>query len=458
MSSPLIVSVSGIRGIVGESLTPGIALAFAQALGSDCPAGATLALSRDNRPSGVMLGAAATAGLLSTGCRVLDLGVVPTPTVGVTVRDRRLAGGIQISASHNPAPWNGLKLFGPEGAVLAPAEGTRILNRFRSGSFRAGHMFRSQDLQLIPPGDPDSPSVVHRRLAVAQANTEAVRRRGFRVFVDANGGAGGPLARELLQDGLGCMVEGLGLHPADDFAHKPEPTEENLRHVTPLIAEKRCAVGFALDPDADRLAIIDEKGRYIGEELTLALALEYVLRQRPGPVVVNMSTSRVNEDIARKYGCSFHRSAVGEANVVQRMREVGAVIGGEGNGGVIDPRVGWVRDPFVGMALVLSLMAETDQPLSGLADALPHYVIQKDKYTVAAEQLPELYAAVQRSHPEATTNREDGLRLDWDDCWVHIRPSNTEPIVRVIAEAPTAERASGLCRELGESIARIGAA
>jgi phosphomannomutase len=293
---------------------------------------------------------------------------------------------------------------------------------------------------------------VHARLAVAQANVDAVRRKGYRVFVDANGGAGGPLARMLLQDGLGCMVEGLGLHPADEFAHTPEPTEENLRNVSPLVAERRCAVGFALDPDADRLAIIDEAGRYIGEELTLALALDYVLRRRRGPVVVNMSTSRVNEDLARRHGCAFHRSAVGEANVVQKMREVGAVLGGEGNGGVIDPRVGWVRDPFVAMALVLSLLAEEDRALSQLVDTLPRYVIQKDKHPVAPERLPELYETLQRRYPEAGTDRQDGLRLDWPDRWVHVRASNTEPVVRVIAEAPATEGARALCREVGEMV------
>jgi phosphomannomutase len=453
MAPPLIVSVSGIRGIVGESLTPEIVLAFAQALGTHCGQGATLALSRDNRPSGVMLGAAAAAGVLSSGCAVLDLDIVPTPTVGVTIRDRQLAGGIQISASHNPAPWNGLKLFGPDGAVLAPSEGAKIVELFRSKAFRQNASYRSQDLQHARNGtDARSPLLVHRRLAVAQANAEAVRRKGYRVFVDANGGAGGPLARELLQDGLGCIVEGLGLHPTDTFSHTPEPTSENLSEISPLVAQKRCAVGFALDPDADRLAILDETGRYIGEELTLALALEYVLRRQRGPVVVNMSTSRVNEDIARKHGCAFHRSAVGEANVVQKMRAVGAVIGGEGNGGVIDPRVGWVRDPFVGMALVLSLIAEEDRPLSAIVAELPQYVIQKDKYTVAADRLPALYSAMRRGYPEATAKQEDGLRLDWDNRWVHVRPSNTEPIVRVIAEAPDALAAGMMCREVGELI------
>ncbi len=451
MATPLIVSVSGIRGIVGESLTPDIVLAFAQALGTSLGAGSRVVLSRDNRPSGVMLGAAATAGLLSAGCSVLDLGVVPTPTVGVTIRDRQCAGGIQISASHNPAPWNGLKLFGADGAVLSPQEGGRIVQCFQGRAFRNVTSFQSSDYRKAPvSSDPDSPLAVHCRLAVAQANAQAVRKKGFRVFVDANGGAGGPLACQLLQDGLGCMVEGVGLHPVDDFPHTPEPTKDNLRDICPQVASKRCAIGFALDPDADRLAIIDETGCYIGEELTLALALEFVLRQRQGPIVVNMSTSRVNQDIAELHGCVLHRSAVGEANVTQKMRVVGAILGGEGNGGVIDPRVGWVRDPFVGMALVLSLLAEENRPLSQIVSELPQYSIQKDKYTVSADWLPALYEAMQNRYPDAQTNREDGLRLDWADRWVHVRPSNTEPIVRVIAEAPRAEQAQQLCQEVGK--------
>jgi phosphomannomutase len=450
MSSPLIVSVSGIRGIVGESLTPEVALAFAQALGTYVGEGKVVAVSRDNRPSGVMLGQAVSAGLLSAGCEVLDLGIAPTPTVGVVIRDSNLGGGIQISASHNPAQWNGLKLFGSDGAVLASVEGAKLVEFFKAQAFHCVTSFRSTDYrQALRGHEPNSPQALHRRLAAALANVEAVRRKGFRVFVDANGGAGGLLARALLQDSLGCMVESLGLHPSDAFAHTPEPTSENLKEICPLVAKKRCAIGFALDPDADRLAIIDERGEYIGEELTFALALEYVLRRRKGPVVVNMSSSRVSEDIAKRHGCASYRSAVGEANVVQKMRQVDAVLGGEGNGGVIDPRVGWVRDPFVGMALILSLLAEENRPLSQIVKALPRYVIQKDKYNLATEELPALFRLLRKKYPDAVANDEDGLRLDWPEYWVHLRPSNTEPIVRVISEARTADQVANLCQEIG---------
>jgi phosphomannomutase len=243
----------------------------------------------------------------------------------------------------------------------------------------------------------------------------------------------------------GCAADGR-------FLHEPEPVAENLQGICPLVASAGAAVGFILDPDADRLALIDERGRYIGEELTLALAVQHRLARAKGPVVINMSTSRLVEDIARAHGVACHRSAVGEANVVDRMREVNALIGGEGNGGVIDPRVGWVRDPFIGMGLVLELMATTGKRLSELVAALPAYHIVKDKYTVAREQLPAVLEALRRRWPEARRNEVDGLRLDWDDRWVHVRPSNTEPIVRAIAEAPQAAEASQLCREVGEML------
>jgi phosphomannomutase len=236
------------------------------------------------------------------------------------------------------------------------------------------------------------------------------------------------------------------------FEHEPEPVAENLQSVCPRVPAAAGQIGFVLDPDADRLAIIDETGHFIGEELTLALALAYRLRREPGPVVVNMSSSRVSEDIASKFGCALHRSAVGEANVVEKMRAVGAVMGGEGNGGVIDPRVGWVRDPYIAMGLILSYLAETKKPLSALVSELPAYTIIKDKYQVDGSGLPALFKALEDRWPEARANLVDGLRLEWPDKWVHVRPSNTEPIVRVIAEAPAAETARELCRKVGEAL------
>jgi phosphomannomutase len=442
-ANELIVSVSGIRGVVGKSLTPQTATAFAMALASQNARG-RIVVCRDGRPSGLALRHAVLAGLMASGCDVVDIGIAPTPTCGVAIRGLNAAGGIQITASHNPAPWNGLKLFGCDGAVLNTTAGQVILERFRDSSFRhSAWNEQGQEDRCLDAGN------WHQSRILSLVDPELIRLRGLRVFLDANGGAGGPLGNSLLEV-LGTAATCHACSADGAFLHEPEPIAANLREICPLVPKNHADIGFVLDPDADRLAIIDETGRYIGEELTLALAVRYRLGQERGPVVINMSTSRLCEDIARQFGCPYHRSAVGEANVVERMRAEGAVIGGEGNGGVIDPRLGWVRDPFIGMALVMSLMAETGKKLSELVAELPSYQIVKNKATVTREQLPALYQALTSRWPEARTDRLDGLRLDWEDRWVHVRPSNTEPIVRVIAEAPHLDQAQGLCDQVGK--------
>jgi phosphomannomutase len=442
VDSGLIVSVSGIRGIVGQGLTPAAALAFASALGQHT-SGGPIVVSRDGRPSGAMLRHAVLAGLTAAGCPVHDLGVTPTPTVGLAVRTLKAAGAVMITASHNPAPWNGLKLFGPDGRVLSAAEGRKIQALFESASGRTVGWDAVGVVQPFLRAED-----VHRNRILELIDAPAIRAAGLRAFLDGNGGAGGPLGRSLLE---ALQVETIchGCDANGVFLHEPEPTAENLRTMCPMVAKAGAAIGFALDPDSDRLALIDETGHYLGEELTLALAVQFRLLHDKGPVVINMSTSRVTEDLCAKAGCPCHRSAVGEANVADKMLKVSALLGGEGNGGVIDPRVGLVRDPFIGIGLVLNLMAETGRKLSELAAALPVYHIVKDKYTVGREGLPQLFEALSKRWPEARINRLDGLRLDWADRWVHVRPSNTEPIVRVIAEAPQAEMSRELCRAVG---------
>jgi phosphomannomutase len=438
----LIVSVSGVRGIIGQGLTPQAALAFASAFAARVE-GRPVVVSRDGRPSGAMLRHAVVAGLTAGGCVVHDLGVAATPTVGVAIKALDAAGGIQITASHNPAQWNGLKLFGPNGRVLSASEGARVKEMYERGDRR--DVPHSELGSVVDYG---RAGTLHRDRVMELIDADAIRDVGLRAFVDANGGAGGPLACQLLE-ALRVTVIGHGCGADGFFLHEPEPTAENLRAVAPLVKDHGTDIGFALDPDSDRLALIDENGSYIGEELTLALAAWFRLKQKPGPVVVNMSTSRLTADLAARFGVICHKAAVGEANVADRMLAVDAVIGGEGNGGVIDPRVGLVRDPFIGMGLVLNLMAETGKSLSALVAELPAYHIVKDKYTVSRERLPALYAALMKRWPEVSADQQDGLRLDWSDRWVHVRPSNTEPIVRVIAEAPEAADAKALCREVG---------
>ncbi len=445
-ASGLIVSVSGIRGIVGEGLTPAAATAFAEALGTSTRGG-RIVLSRDGRPSGDLVRHAVLAGLMATGCEVHDLAVAATPTVGLAVRRLEARGGIQITASHNPAPWNGLKLFGPDGAVLSADAGRQIQALFEAGTFHRVPWNQVGTLTECRQADD-----WHRQRVLELVDVPKIRARQLRTFLDANGGAGGPLGRRLLESFQarpvcrGCDADG-------HFDHEPEPTEANLRELCPQVAAEGCDLGLVLDPDADRLALIDETGRYIGEELTLALAVwQRLLRAAPderGPVVINMSTSRLVEDLAARFGVACHRSAVGEANVGDMMRAVGALIGGEGNGGVIDPRVGYVRDPFIGLGLVLNLLADRGRRLSELVAELPAYAIVKDKYQVDRDRLPALFATLTQRWPDARANHLDGLRLDWPDRWLHIRPSNTEPIVRVIAEAPQADEAERLCREVG---------
>jgi phosphomannomutase len=270
-------------------------------------------------------------------------------------------------------------------------------------------------------------------------------------LLDGNGGAGGPIGLRLLES-LGVRAVPLNTDQTGHFAHEAEPIPAHLTGVAEAVRKSGVAVGFVLDPDADRLALIDEAGTCVSEEATLALAVKYRLSQRPGTVVINMSTSRMCEDLARSAGGTCVRSAVGEANVVGRMRSDDAVIGGEGNGGVIDPRVGWVRDPYVGMALILSLMAKERKPLSRLVAELPRYAMLKTKFEVPREKLPAALDAIQKRWPDATVNTLDGLRLDGNGWWLHVRPSNTEPVVRVIAEAANLEQADALCREAGSVV------
>jgi phosphomannomutase len=449
MASELIISVSGLRGIVGETLTPEVACRYAAAFAETLPAGPVL-ITRDGRANGGQLVAPVAAGLSQGGQRpVLDAGVAATPTTGVLVRTRGCVGGVQISASHNPAEYNGLKLFSAEGRVVPAGVGQRVLERYRMLDSR----YSVLDIQNSATSLQHLSETTSEHLAIVEKiiNAERTRPKRFRVLLDANHGSGSVLGRSLLER-LGCEVVVLGGEPDGLFAHPPEPTAENLAGVLLDVTRRRADVGFCQDPDADRLAIIDEAGRYIGEEYTLAICADHVLPHTPGPVVTNCSTSRMTEDLAQKYGVPFFRSAVGEANVVDLMLREDAVLGGEGNGGAIDPRVGLVRDSFVGMALVLDAMAERNLPVSALADELPRYAMCKTKIDVARDKVAESFARLERHFQDARPDRLDGLRLDWSSAggsasWLLVRGSNTEPIVRIIAEAPSAKQARRLCDE-----------
>ncbi len=424
-----ILSISGLRGIIGDGLDPIYTTRFAAALGTIF-CGGKVVVARDGRSTGPMIQHAVIAGLLATGCEVLDAGICTTPTCGVLVRHHNAAGGLQITASHNPIEWNGLKPFAPDGSVFNRELGQRLIAILDAESIAWKDWAGLGKVTVL--SDPAQP---HLAKVLSLVDVKAIRKKKYRVVLDCNHGSGATCGPQLLE-ALGCEVVVLGGIPDGRFEHIPEPTEKNLGDLCKAVIQHKAHAGFAQDPDADRMAIVDNEGRYIGEELTLALAADFVLEHRKGPFVVNGSTSRVTADIAAKHGCQFHRSFVGEAHVCAKMRSVQAVLGGEGNGGVIEPQVGYVRDSLVSMAYVLAGMTEKKKTLAKWADSLPFYTIVKDKITCPASAVPAACEALRKAFPDADARDGDGLRLDWSDRWVQVRASNTEPIIRIIAEAP----------------------
>ena len=447
------VSVSGVRGIVGRSMTPELVLRYAQAFGVLQGRGAVI-VARDTRPSGVLYRDAAAAGLAAVGCRVVDIGITPTPTALGSVLTAGACGGIIITASHNPSPWNGLKFVGPEGSFLTGPQMTRLSARVAA----AASLVPWNTIQLAV----QEPHAIAQHIAriLKAVDAAAIRRRRFTVALDSCNGAGAVAAPALLKT-LGCRVIGIHVTPDGDFPRGPEPTPKNLAALSRAVRRSRAAIGFAQDPDADRLSLVDEQGRPLSEELTLALAIQHRLRQleaaprpsgqrlrqRRGPVVVNLSTSRMIDDVASAAGVRVARTPVGEVHVVQRMRAAGAVIGGEGNGGVIDPRITWGRDSLAGMALVLEALANTDRPLSVLATPLARWVMVKRSIAWSPARTAKALAGLKRRFPGGRMTGGDGVRVDVADGWVHVRPSNTEPVVRVFAEAATEPVAEALYRQ-----------
>lgn len=435
-----IISVSGLRGIVGRTLTPAVASKYACALAAELDAG-PIVISRDGRATGRMLADIVRASLQAVGRDVIDADVAATPTTGILIRQLNAAGGIQISASHNPPEYNGMKLFGSDGRVVPGEVGERVLRRYHDPVVDWVEHNKLGRVQHH-----DDPHAEHLANVLKIVDVEKIKAKGFRVLIDSNHGAGGLLGVRLLKE-LGCDVVAMGADPTGLFAHTPEPTAANLESVAAAARGKEVAVAFCQDPDADRLALIDERGNYVGEEYTVAICMDHVLRHTPGPVVTNCSTSRMSQDLAQKYGVPFFRSKVGEANVADVMIANQAVFGGEGNGGPIDPRIGYVRDSFVGMAIVLNAMANRDMSLSELAAELPRYEIYKTKVTMPADAVASALDKMESHFQDAESNRMDGMRLDFPGKWLLVRASNTEPIVRLIAEAETLDDAKALCDE-----------
>lgn len=451
------VSVSGVRGRVGAPLTPelmaGIAAAFGGFLRSEGARGPVF-VGRDSRTSGPMFQAAVVAGLQSVGCDVVTLGVVPTPTLLLAVRDGGGAGGLGVTASHNPAEWNALKLVSGEGIFL-DADASARFRRYLAevDPPRAGW-----DALGSASEDPGAwERHMERILALPHLELEALRARRFHVAVDCVHGAGGPPLAQLLA-ALGCRVDGIGMEPDGRFPRDPEPTAANLADLGRLVRESGAEVGLAIDPDADRLSLVDETGAPLGEDYTLALAAAAVLRRTPGTVVTNLSTSLVLDDVAGSFGATVVRAPVGEVNVARRMQAEGAVVGGEGNGGVILPALQFTRDAPLAVGLVLQHLLDEGMPLSAAAGRWPAYAIVKEKIGFPREALGRAYDALAEDLGAAERDMTDGLRLAFPArrSWLHVRPSGTEPVVRLIAEAPdeaSARALVGRARDILDGIA-----
>jgi phosphomannomutase len=449
MSDTLMISVSGIRGLVGTDLTPELVARYAAAFGAwarsaqadtDRP---TVVLGRDARTSGSMFAQAATAGLMSVGADVIDLGIVPTPTVQLAVEHHRAAAGLILTASHNPIEWNALKFVGPDGIFLDAAAGQTVRTLAEQGPPRSSWA----DLG----GVREDPQAIQRHidaiLDLPLIDVPLIRTRAFSVALDCVRGAGASAMLPLLER-LGCRVHGINLEMDGRFPRPPEPVPENLGELGELVRRSGADIGLAVDPDVDRLALVDERGRPIGEDYTLAFAVRAVLDRRlkggaTPTVVVNLSTSLVVEDAARTGGARFVRAPVGEANVARSIRDEGAVIGGEGNGGVMLPALHIGRDAPLGVALILQLLATTGVTVSRLVEGGPRYTIVKAKASRGSD-LRILYDRLRNRFPDALADERDGLRLAWNDRWLHVRPSGTEPILRLIAEAPTEADARAL--------------
>ncbi len=436
------VSVSGVRGRVAEGLTPEVVARYAAGFGAWAVgqgASRSVVVGRDSRVSGPMFHRATVAALQSIGANVIDVGMAPTPTIQLAVEHHRAAGGLAITASHNPIEWNALKFIGPSGLFLDGAE-SAAMRKVADGEIPRATWDKLGIVTL------DSSAIarhIDAVLALKVIDVAKIRARKFNVALDCVRGAGGTIM-PLLLERLGCTVTAINLETDGKFPRAPEPVAANLGELEALVIQSKADVGFATDPDVDRLALVSDAGKAIGEDWTLALAARVVLRTRKGPLVVNLSTSRIMDDVAKEAGAKVIRAPVGEVNVAVRMRKEKAAIGGEGNGGVILTELHLGRDAPVAVALILQMLAETQEKLSVIVSHYPSYAIVKDKLDRPKAPLDAVYSSLKTAFADAESDTQDGLRLSWPDRWVHIRPSGTEPIVRVIAEAPTEKAAKEL--------------
>lgn len=446
----LMEGVSGVRGVIGGGLTPTIACRYAAAYGMMI-GGGEVVVGLDGRPSGSMIYNAVTAGLQSVGCHVLNIGVAPTPTIQVVIMNRRSRGGVAITASHNPQEWNALKFFATSSLFLDEKEGSELRGILQEDDFS----FVSWDrLGVESEYEHAIEDHIKAILKIPYLNLAAVRRQDFTIAIDCVNGAGSLIFPEMLNE-LGCTVVKINCEPSGIFPRGAEPLPENLTELSSLVVESDADLGIAVDPDSDRLAILDEKGQPLGEEYSLVIAADFILRHKKGPIVANVSTTRALDDIAARYGVELHRTKVGEVHVAKKMASLGAVIGGEGNGGVILPEVHLGRDAPVGAALALQYLTELGEPMSEAASNLPRYSIAKDKVELKGLDGKQVVNRIKDCIQGADIDLTDGVKFIYPRSWVQVRPSNTEPIIRIFAEAPQKETAEQMCREMKERISNM---
>ena len=453
---PLLATVSGIRGVFGDGLDPSVLVRYASAFGAwlsrQSEARPRVVVGRDGRVTGDVCARIVTATLQAAGCDVIDGGLATTPTVAMGVLKHRADGAVILSASHNPAQWNALKLLDRQGQFLGPDEGAEVL-ALADGPDSGGVAAQTVGYDDLGGYTTDDllPYHIEKILALPFVDSDVIRARDFSVVVDAVNSVGAFAVPAMLAALGVTRVEVLNGDVTGRFAHDPEPLPANLGQITARVKETGADLGIVVDPDVDRLAFVEEGGRFFGEELTQVVAADFVLGKTPGPVATNLSSSRAIDDVAARYGQTVERSAVGEIHVVRAMQRVGAVIGGEGNGGVIVPGLHYGRDALVGVALVLQHLAETGKSLSEVRAGLPAYAIAKHKIALTdsldARALLDAYAARARTQPGARVSTVDGVKVDTEAGWVHVRASNTEPILRVYTEAATADVAERLAGE-----------
>src|SRR5262245_47998447 len=442
------ISISGVRGVVGDSLTPTLLTRFAQAFGTYVGSG-TIVIGRDPRTSGEMVKQAVIAGLLSSGCRVIDVGMCPVPTIQLVVRSRGAQGGLAITASHNPPEWNALKFIGSDGTFLGPGLAREMLDIYHQGEYAKVTGDQMRGVERV-----DGAIDLHINAILEALGPLQTNRRPYRVVLDACNGAGSVVGPKLLK-ALGAEVFTINDQPNGQFPRPAEPTPENLSDLCAAVKHHQADIGFAQDMDADRLAIVSERGEPISEDYTLVLATLYVLGKQPGPMVANLSTTSALDFVAQHFGSTLHRTRIGEANVTECMQREGAVIGGEGNGGVIYPRINFARDSLVGMALILHMLAEREVALSQILAELPRLVMIKEKLTCPSHKIPEVLRMVRETYANSELDLRDGVKVNLPNGWLHVRGSNTEPIIRVTAEAATEAEVQSIKDYIFEAISEL---